>query len=68
MNIMDNMVEKIPETMENSGNYYNMHTLNKDLERLVACGAVTMEEALQSRQSRRLETAVVGNSARRLMV
>ncbi|MEK7691969.1 MAG: PilT/PilU family type 4a pilus ATPase, partial [Bdellovibrionota bacterium] len=48
MNIMDNMVEKIPETMENSGNYYNMHTLNKDLERLVACGAVTMEEALQS--------------------
>lgn len=46
--IMKNELEKIPEAIANSNNYYKMQTMNQALEALVVSGAVTTEEALKS--------------------
>lgn len=45
--ILKNEINKIPEAMSNSSNYYKMQTLNQDLERLVASGVISKEEAMK---------------------
>lgn len=46
--ILKNEIEKIPEAISNSNNYYKMQTMNQALERLVNSGKVTAEEALKA--------------------
>ena len=45
--ILKNEIEKIPEVMASSGDYYQMRTLNQDLARLVETGVISTEEALK---------------------
>ncbi len=45
--ILKNEMDRIPEAMSNSSNYYKMQTFNQDLEKLVASGVITKEEALK---------------------
>ncbi|MCM2277597.1 MAG: type IV pilus twitching motility protein PilT [Oligoflexia bacterium] len=46
--ILKSEVQKIPEAIGNSNNYYKMQTMNQALERLVNAGAITAEEAIKS--------------------
>jgi twitching motility protein PilT len=43
--ILKGDLEKIPEAIANSSNYYKMQTMNQALERLVHAGTVTADEA-----------------------
>ena len=45
--ILKNQLQQIPEAISNSSNYYQMQTLNQDLERLIRSGMVRVEEALK---------------------
>jgi twitching motility protein PilT len=45
--ILKNEIDKIPEVMASSGDYYQMRTLNQDLARLVETGVISTEEALK---------------------
>lgn len=45
--ILKGELERIPETIAASGSYYKMQTMNQALQRLVASGTVTVEEALR---------------------
>jgi twitching motility protein PilT len=45
--ILKNELEKIPEAIANSNNYYKMQTLNQALENLVRTGVITAEEAMK---------------------
>ncbi len=46
--ILKNELEKIPDAIAQSGNYYQMQTMNMSLERLVRAGEISVEEALLS--------------------
>lgn len=46
--ILKNEIEKIPEAIRDSNNYYKMETMNQALERLVNQGIISTEEALSS--------------------
>jgi len=45
--ILKNEIEKIPEAISTSSNYYKMQTMAQSLEALVNAGTVTAEEALK---------------------
>lgn len=45
--ILKNEIEKIPEAISSSSNYYKMQTMTQSLEALVKAGTVTVEEALK---------------------
>lgn len=51
MLIRTNQIEKIYETMNSSKSYYNMQTFNQALEKMVADGKVTVEEAVAASAS-----------------
>ncbi len=46
--ILRNELEKIPEAIENSSNYYKMQTMNKALHDMIIRGVITQEEALKT--------------------
>jgi twitching motility protein PilT len=46
--ILKNEIEKIPEAIATSNNYYKMQTMNQALERLVKAKTVSLDVALQS--------------------
>ncbi|MCM2322302.1 MAG: type IV pilus twitching motility protein PilT [Oligoflexia bacterium] len=46
--ILRNEVEKLPEAIGTSNNYYKMQTMNQALEKLVNAGTITAEEAIKS--------------------
>ena len=49
--ILKNQLEKIPEAIAASNGYYNMQTMNQALERMVAAGLITADQALKSSTS-----------------
>jgi twitching motility protein PilT len=49
--ILKHQLEKIPEAIAGSVNYYQMQTMNQSLERLVRAGVISAAEALQSSSS-----------------
>jgi twitching motility protein PilT len=46
--ILNNEIEKIPEAIANSSNYYKMQTMNSSLEKLVRSGTITLDEAIRA--------------------
>jgi twitching motility protein PilT len=46
--ILKNEIERIPEAIASSNNYYKMQTMNQALERLVQANQVTAEEAIKA--------------------
>lgn len=46
--IQKNQIDKIPELIGNSKDYYEMQSMNQSLERLVAQGLITLDEALRA--------------------
>jgi Tfp pilus assembly ATPase PilU len=46
--ILKNELEKIPDAIASSGDYYKMQTMNQALEKLITAKTVTLEEALKS--------------------
>lgn len=46
--IVKNELDRIPEAIENSNNYYKMQSMNQALQKLVNAGTITAEEALKS--------------------
>lgn len=49
--ILKGELEKIPDAIENSSNYYKMQTLNKSLETLIRSGMISAEEGLKTSNS-----------------
>ena len=45
--ILKNELDRIPDTMAASSDYYKMQTMNQALEKLVQTGAITADEALR---------------------
>ena len=45
--ILRNELEKIPEAIENSGDYYKMQSMNRALERLIQSKSISLEEAMK---------------------
>jgi twitching motility protein PilT len=46
--IRKNELDRIPEAISSSNNYYHMQTMNQALEALIKDGTITLEEALKS--------------------
>jgi twitching motility protein PilT len=61
--LIKNQLEKIPEVLENSNDYYKMQSLNQHLVELVRGGKVKKEEALRvSQKPKDLELILAGFS------
>jgi Tfp pilus assembly ATPase PilU len=45
---LKNELDRIPEAIANSNNYYRMQTLNQGLEKLTLAKIITVEEALRA--------------------
>jgi twitching motility protein PilT len=46
--ILKNELDRIPDAIANSNNYYKMQTMNQALEKLVTAGTITADEALKA--------------------
>ncbi len=46
--IAKNQLEKIPDLIAQSNDYYKMQTFNLSLERLIAAGTITMDDAMRA--------------------